>query len=173
MKLPNFLKKVKPAEVFVLVVFVLYLIFPVTTPSMMSPYIESPLGMLLLFCLIVAMFLYCNPVLGVLFIFVAYTLLHAVMFIGGSESLLYNLRSYFWILLALDIITNLLTREKLLSDITKAFPVLKSSSDSDDTDDETGYRLIVPSANPEEELPNSNSKESRANFKASVFIILV
>ena len=45
MKLPNFLKKVKPAEVFVLVVFVLYLIFPVTTPSMMSPYIESPLGM--------------------------------------------------------------------------------------------------------------------------------
>ena len=75
MKLPNFLKKVKPAEVFVFVVFVLYLIFPVTTPSMMSPYIESPLGMLLLFCLIVAMFLYCNPVLGVLFIFVAYTLL--------------------------------------------------------------------------------------------------
>ena len=75
MKLPNFLKKVKPAEVFVLVVFVLYLIFPVTTPSMMSPYIESPLGMLILFCLIVAMFLYCNPILGVLFIFVAYTLL--------------------------------------------------------------------------------------------------
>lgn len=92
---------------------------------------------------------------------VAYTLLHAVMFIGGSESLLYNLRSYFWILLALDIITNLLTREKLLSDITKAFPVLKSSSDSYDSDDETGYRLIVPSANPEEEL--ENSKESGAD----------
>lgn len=91
---------------------------------------------------------------------VAYTLLHAVMFIGGSESLLYNLRSYFWILLALDIITNLLTREKLISDITNVFPVLKSSSDSYDSEDETGYRLIVPSANPEEELPNSNSKES-------------
>ena len=89
------------------------------------------------------------------------TSLHAVMFIGGSESLLYNLRSYFWILLALDIITNLLTREKLISDITKAFPVLKSSNDSYDSDDETGYRLIVPSANPEEELPNSNSKESK------------
>ena len=60
------------------------------------------------------------------------------MFIGGSESLLYNLRSYFWILLALDIITNLLTREKLISDITKAFPVLKSSNDSYDSDDEMG-----------------------------------
>ena len=92
---------------------------------------------------------------------VAYTLLHAVMFIGGAESLMYNLRGYFWILLALDIITNLLTREKLISDITKAFPVLKSSNDSDDTDDETGYRLIVPSANPEEELQKSNSKELR------------
>ncbi len=54
---------------------------------------------------------------------VAYTLLHAVMFIGGSESLMYNLRGYFWIVLALDIFTNLLTREKLLSDITKAFPI--------------------------------------------------
>jgi hypothetical protein len=98
---------------------------------------------------------------------VAYTLLHAVMFIGGSESLLFNLRSYFWILLALDIITNLLTREKLISDITKAFPVLKSSSDTYDAEDDAGYRLIVPSANPEEELPlsnsNLNSKESGAD----------
>ena len=94
---------------------------------------------------------------------VAYTLLHAVMFIGGNESLLYNLRSYFWILLALDIITNLLTREKLISDITNAFPVLKSSSDSYDSEDETGYRLIVPSANPEEELPNSKESGTDKN----------
>ncbi len=75
MKLTNLLKKIKPAEIFVLVVFILYLVFPVTTPHMLSPYIESPLGLLVLFCLIVAMFVYCNPVLGVVFIFVAYTLL--------------------------------------------------------------------------------------------------
>ena len=51
---------------------------------------------------------------------VAYTLLHAVMFVGGSESLLYNLRGYFWILLVLDIITNLLTRESLWNDIIQS-----------------------------------------------------
>ena len=89
---------------------------------------------------------------------VAYTLLHAVMFIGGSESLMYNLRGYFWIVLALDIITNLLTREKLLSDITKAFPILSSSNSNNyDSDENEGYRLIVPSANPEEELNTSNT----------------
>ena len=48
---------------------------------------------------------------------IAYTLLHAVMFIGGKDSLLHNLKGYFWILLTLDVITNLLTNEKLLSDI--------------------------------------------------------
>lgn len=92
---------------------------------------------------------------------VAYTLLHAVMFIGGRESLMYNLRGYFWIVLALDIITNLLTREKLLSDITKAFPILSSSNSNNyDTDENEGYRLIVPSANPEEELNTSNTSNT-------------
>lgn len=92
---------------------------------------------------------------------VAYTLLHAVMFIGGSESLMYNLRGYFWIVLALDIITNLLTREKLLSDITKAFPILSSSNSNNyDSDENEGYRLIVPSANPEEELNTSNTSNT-------------
>lgn len=67
--------KFKPVEIIVLVLFVLYLVFPVTTPSALSPYIESPLGLLVLFCAMVAMYLYTSPVLAVLFIFVAYTLL--------------------------------------------------------------------------------------------------
>lgn len=92
---------------------------------------------------------------------VAYTLLHAVMFIGGRESLMYNLRGYFWIVLALDIITNLLTRENLISNITKVFPILSSSNSNNyDTDENEGYRLIVPSANPEEELNKSNTSNT-------------
>lgn len=89
---------------------------------------------------------------------IAYTLLHAVMFIGGKDSLLHNLKGYFWILLILDVITNLLTNEKLLSDIMKTFPVLGSGKDSDLDDGNDGYRLIVPSANPNE-LGNENRNE--------------
>lgn len=69
------LKKVKPVEILVFIVFALYLVFPVTTPSALSPYIESPLGLLVLFCAMIAMFVYTTPVLGILFVFVAYTLL--------------------------------------------------------------------------------------------------
>jgi len=69
------LKKVKPVEILVFIVFALYLVFPVTTPSTLSPYIESPLGLLVLFCAMVAMFVYSSPVLAILFVFVAYTLL--------------------------------------------------------------------------------------------------
>ncbi len=75
MKFKNLLKTTKPAEIVVLVIFILYLIFPVTTPSALSPYIESPLGLLVLFCVTIGLFVYSHPVLGVLFIFVAYTLL--------------------------------------------------------------------------------------------------
>ena len=75
MKFKNLLKSIKPAEILVLVIFVLYLIFPVSTPSIMSPYIESPLGLLVIFALTVSLFIYCNPALAVLFVLVAYTLL--------------------------------------------------------------------------------------------------
>jgi len=75
MKFNSMLKKVKPVEILVFIVFALYLVFPVTTPSTLSPYIESPLGLLVLFCAMIAMFVYTTPVLGILFVFVAYTLL--------------------------------------------------------------------------------------------------
>lgn len=75
MKFKNLLKTIKPAEILVLVIFVLYLILPVSTPSIMSPYIESPMGLLLIFGLTISLFIYSHPILGVLFIFVAYTLL--------------------------------------------------------------------------------------------------
>ena len=75
MNFKKLIKSIKPAEILVLVTFVLYLIFPVTTPSSLSPYIESPLGLLVIFCITVALFVYSHPVLGILYLFVAYTLL--------------------------------------------------------------------------------------------------
>ena len=62
-------------EIVVLVIFILYLIFPVSPPGELSPYIESPLGVIVLLVMIVALFLYSHPLVAVLFLFVAYTLL--------------------------------------------------------------------------------------------------
>lgn len=75
MNLKSLLKKITLPEILVLAVFVLYLVFPVSTPSGLSPYIESPLGMLCIFAIAIGLFVYTNPCLGVLFLFVAYTLL--------------------------------------------------------------------------------------------------
>ena len=75
MKKSLFLKNMQIPEIVVLVIFILYLIFPVSTPGELSPYIESPLGVVLLLIMIVALFLYSHPIVAVLFMFVAYTLL--------------------------------------------------------------------------------------------------
>jgi len=75
MNLKSLLKKITLPEILVLAVFVLYLVFPVSTPSDLAPYIESPLGMLCIFVIAIGLFVYTNSCLGVLFLFVAYTLL--------------------------------------------------------------------------------------------------
>jgi hypothetical protein len=75
MKKSLFLKSMQVPEIVVLVIFILYLIFPVSTPGELSPYIESPLGVIVLLVMIVALFLYSHPLVAVLFLFVAYTLL--------------------------------------------------------------------------------------------------
>ena len=85
MNFKNLVKKTKPAEILVLVIFILYLVLPVTTPSKLSPYIESPLGLLLLLCITIGLFVYSHPVLGVLFIFVAYTLLRRSASVRNSS----------------------------------------------------------------------------------------
>ena len=69
------LKKIDIYEALVLVVFVLYLIFPINTPSSISPYVESPVGLLLIFAISISLFVYSHPCLAVLYLFVAYTLL--------------------------------------------------------------------------------------------------
>jgi hypothetical protein len=75
MKLPAILKSISLIEIVVIVVFVLYIIFPVPTPSLISPYVESPLGMVSILLVLIYLFLNSNPILAVLFIFVGYELL--------------------------------------------------------------------------------------------------
>jgi hypothetical protein len=54
---------------------VVYLVFPVKTPTVIAPYIESPLGMGIIVLITIYLFLYSNPILAILYIFVGYELI--------------------------------------------------------------------------------------------------
>lgn len=75
MKIPASLKSMRPVEIVLFVVFMIYIVFPIGTPEMLAPYFDSALGMVFLFAVTMALFVYTNPILGVLYIFVAYEVL--------------------------------------------------------------------------------------------------
>lgn len=74
MKMRN-AKRISYVELTLLAFLILYLIFPISTPDTLSSYIESPLGIIVLFVVAGLLFLYFTPLLAVLFIFFCYTLL--------------------------------------------------------------------------------------------------
>jgi hypothetical protein len=75
MKLPS-LNSISPLEVVLFVIFLLYLIFPISTPPMITPYINSNIGMALVILITLYMLFYTTPILGILTVFVAYVLLY-------------------------------------------------------------------------------------------------
>jgi hypothetical protein len=74
MKFPS-INKVSPLELVLFVVFILYLIFPIPTPAIVVPYVNTNISLGAIVILTLYMFLYTTPILGVLSIFVAYELL--------------------------------------------------------------------------------------------------
>jgi hypothetical protein len=87
MKLPSILKKVSMLEIVLFVVFVIYLISGVPTPRCLAPFIDTPLGILIMFAITVYLFFNMNPLLGILYIFVAYELLRRSQIYLGSQHL--------------------------------------------------------------------------------------
>ena len=72
MKPLNNIKNMKTYEIVLLVLFIIYIILPINPPKSMAVFINSPLGIVTLFCITLALFLYTNPILGVVYILVAY-----------------------------------------------------------------------------------------------------
>ena len=70
------LGKMTSLEMLLLVVFVVYLIFPIGTPSLLKDYIISPMGYVTIFIITLYLFFYSHPILAILYIFVAYELLN-------------------------------------------------------------------------------------------------
>jgi hypothetical protein len=93
---------------------------------------------------------------------ISYVLLHAVINVGGEESLLYNFKNYFWIILLLDVTINLFFDEKISANISKISNIFgKNKDDSDDDDDVSPYRLIVPDAKSEDIKEKAETTENK------------
>jgi hypothetical protein len=75
MKLSDFTKSFTPLEITALVIFVVYIIFPFRTPGFMANMINTPMGLFSILLITLYLFFYTNPILGVVYIFVAYELL--------------------------------------------------------------------------------------------------
>ncbi len=75
-----------PFEYFLLVVFILYLILPLDLPESIAVVVNTPLGIITMFLITVALFAYVNPILGVLYIFVAYELLRRSTRVTGKSA---------------------------------------------------------------------------------------
>ena len=75
MKLLNTLKKMTKLEIALSILFVLFIILPLDVPDLFANLIDTSLGMIVIFGLAVYMFFHVNPVVAVLFVFVAYELL--------------------------------------------------------------------------------------------------
>ena len=75
MNIANLVKSFSQLEVSLLIIFVLYLVLPIQTPSFLAGTVDSSIGMVTMFAITLYLFFYSNPILAILYIFVAYELL--------------------------------------------------------------------------------------------------
>jgi uncharacterized membrane protein (DUF485 family) len=75
MNIPNLFKSFSQLEIILLVTFILYIVLPIQTPDFLAGAVDSSLGMLTIFIVTIYLFFHVNPILAVVYIFVAYELL--------------------------------------------------------------------------------------------------
>jgi hypothetical protein len=73
--IPNLFKSFSQLEIALLVIFIIYIVLPIPTPGFLAGMVDSSLGMLTIFVVTVYLFFHVNPVLAVVYVFVAYELL--------------------------------------------------------------------------------------------------
>ena len=75
-------------EILLFVIFVAYLIFPIKTPFFLASMVDSTFGIIGIFIVIIYLFFYANPILAILYIFVAYELVRRSSEITGRVSII-------------------------------------------------------------------------------------
>lgn len=93
MKLSDFTKALSPLEIAALVIFVIYIIFPFHTPAFLLGTVNTPIGLVVLLVVTLYLFFYTNPILGVVYIFVAYELIRRSSLVRRGSSDNYMIRS--------------------------------------------------------------------------------
>ena len=90
MKLLEQLKSLKSFEIGALVLFILFVILPFKLPLMFANVFDSSLGLVLLFVITIFLFFYTNPILGVIFILVAYELIRRSSEVTGGNYIVHD-----------------------------------------------------------------------------------
>ena len=93
MKLSDFTKALSPLEIAALVIFVIYIIFPFKTPAFLLGTVNTPIGLVVLLIVTLYLFFYTNPILGVVYIFVAYELIRRSSLVRRGSADNYMVRS--------------------------------------------------------------------------------
>jgi uncharacterized membrane protein (DUF485 family) len=73
--IPNMFRSFSQLEIALLVIFILYIVLPIQTPDFLAGMVDSSLGMLSIFVVTIYLFFNVNPILAVVYVFVAYELL--------------------------------------------------------------------------------------------------
>ena len=88
MKFSEFTRSMSPLEMALLVLFIIYIIFPIQTPGFLAASINTPLSLVVLFIVTLYLFFYTHPVIGIIYIFVAYELLRRSSLTIGENVML-------------------------------------------------------------------------------------
>ena len=72
MKFPKIIKSFTLFDIMLVVLFVFYLLLPIQIPSGLANIATSSIGFVTLFIVTVGLFVYMHPIVGILYIFVAY-----------------------------------------------------------------------------------------------------
>ncbi len=88
MNFSSYFTSLKPMEIGILILFVIYLIFDINPPESMAKHIDSPIGMAAVLIITLYMFISFNPVLGVIGIFVAYEVIRRSAAINNRGAML-------------------------------------------------------------------------------------
>jgi hypothetical protein len=80
-------KKGHMSELILAVLFIIYIIMGNKTPQPIAGLVDSIFGKVILLFIVVYMFLYTNPILAILFLFVAFDLMRRSSFSTGSYAL--------------------------------------------------------------------------------------
>jgi hypothetical protein len=86
MKLSDFTKTLSSLEIATLVIFIIYIIFPFKTPAFLSGIVNTPLGLIGVLIITLYLFFYTNPILGIVYIFVAYELIRRSSLVKNGDN---------------------------------------------------------------------------------------